>query len=135
MSVRTFYRLMLWLPLVIGGVVAAADTLPPSVLVQLVRASFLYGGLPYAVVALAGTLWIDSRPEAAIRRQALRTPFWMIAAYLPLPILIGVRSGEPAMATIVFVEGAVAIATLGSLYVLAVFSLRAIFYGRFGPTP
>ncbi len=134
MTVQTFYRLTLWLPLVVPSLVALAvhGAGVPSVFpFQLLLASLLYGGLPYAVVAIVGTLWIGSRREDAIRRQALRTPLWMIAAYIPIPTLIGLRSGNAGMAAAVFVLGAVVIVGLGYVYVLAVFGMREVFLGRY----
>jgi hypothetical protein len=136
MSVQTFYRLTLWLPLVVPSLVALAvhGAGVPSVFpFGLLLASLLYGGLPYAVVAIVGTLWIGSRREHDIRRQALRTPLWMIAAYIPIPALIGLRSGNAGMAVAVFVLGAVVILGLGYAYVFAVFGMRKVFFGGYQP--
>ena len=136
MSVQTFYRLTLWLPLLVPSLVAFAvygAGVPPVFPLGLLLASLLYGGLPYAAIAIWGTLWIGSHPEDDIRRQALRTPLWMIAAYISIPAVTGLRSGDAGMAGAVFVLGAAVIAAPGYAYVLVVFGMREVFFGAFRP--
>ena len=132
MTIQTFYRLSLWLPLVVPGLFVLAVNgagLPPIFPFAILVYSLILGGLPYAAVAIWGTLWIGSRPEGDIRRQALVTPLWTILAYVPIPVLIGVRSGDTGMAVANFVLGAVMIVVLGYCYVLLVFGLREAFFG------
>jgi hypothetical protein len=57
----------------------------------------------------------------------------MIAAYVPIPTLIGLRSGDAGMAGAVFVLGAAVIAGLGYAYVVVVFGMREVFFGAFRP--
>jgi hypothetical protein len=87
MSVHAFYRRAVWLPIALPSLVAALFHglgLGPtgSEILTLLLASLVYGGLPYAPIALFATFWIDGRPEAEIRRRAVRAPFWMIVSFL-----------------------------------------------------
>jgi hypothetical protein len=136
LSIQTFYRLSLWLPLLVPALVAVAVHglgLPPLFPIPLLLASLLYGGLPYAAVAIAGTFWIGRRPEHEILRQANRTPLWMVAAYPPFCVLIGWRSGEIGMPVVLFMTGAVVIVGLGYTYVFLVYAMRAMLFGDFRP--
>src|SRR5688572_533550 len=132
MTVQTFYRCAVWLPLLVPGLVAVAvhavglrPSFPPLVkLVQLLLVSGMYGGLPYAVVAAGTTWWIDRRPEPQIRRRALQAPLWMLAAWLLFAASLGVVSGRVDTILGLAALGAVVILPLGYAYVALVFLLR-----------
>jgi hypothetical protein len=93
MTVQTFYRLAVWLPLVIPGLaVFLVHGLGISMtgssfdkVIQILLGSLLYGGVPYAPIALWATFWIDSRSEERIRRRAVRSPPWMIVSFALRP--------------------------------------------------
>jgi len=132
MTVQAFYKCAVWLPLVVPAIVAVAvhavglhPSSPPVVqFVQLLLISFLYGGIPYAVMAAYGTWWIDRRPESQIRRRAMRAPLWMLAAWLPFAAFIGALSGRVEIFLGLAGFGAVVIFPLGYAYVALVFLLR-----------
>ena len=132
MTVQTFYRLAVWLPLAIPGLVAflvhglgigVTDSSFDKV-VQILLGSLLYGGVPYAPIALWATFWIDSRSEEEIRRRAVRSPLWMIVSFAAFCVLLGVRSANLTMAAALFGFGAIMILAVGYLYVIIVFMLR-----------
>jgi hypothetical protein len=135
MTVQTFYRLSVWLPLAIPSVVALLGHglgVPIDVPgVGMLLASLIVGGIPYAAIAIWGSIWIDSRPEADIRRRALQTPLWMIASFAAFCVVLAIR-GAPLVAVVgAFVLGAIAILGLGYLYVVIVFALRDTVFGPF----
>ena len=139
MSVHTFYRLALWLPLAVPAAVAVLvngaglrpDGGPALKLVQLLLASLVYGGLPYLVAAIAATFWIGHRPEPEIRRLGLWAPFWVIAACVPLVAFIALRAGSLPIFLGVMGLAIAATLVLGYAYVGVVFLLRAAL-GRTG---
>jgi hypothetical protein len=132
MTVQTFYRCAVWLPLVVPALVAVAvhvvglQPSSPAVagLVQLLLISLLYGGFPYAVLAAYGTWWIDGRPESQIRHRALRAPLWMLAAWLPFAAFLGVASRRVEIFLGLAGLGAIVIFPLGYAYIALVFLLR-----------
>jgi hypothetical protein len=141
-TIYTFYRAAVWIPLVVPGLVALAvhglglrPGWPFDKIVQILLASLVWGGIPYAALAVWGVFWIGGRPEAEIRRGALRTPLWMIVAFVPLPALVAVRSANPGMAAAVFVLGAFTILALGYVYVMLVLGVRTVVSGLFGLSP
>ena len=139
MSARTFYRLSLWIPLAVPAAVVTAvhgfgmraPEGPVATFVQVMLISAVYGGLPYALLALWGTWWIDRRSEPEIRRRALLAPLWMIAAWIPFATLPSVLSGKLEMFVGLVALGAVYALGLGYLYVGLILGLRALF-GRAG---
>jgi hypothetical protein len=132
MTVQTFYRCAVWLPLLVPALTAvgvhglgARPTFGPTVkLVQMLLMSGVYGGLPYAMLAAWATYWIDERPESEIRRRALQAPFWMLGAWIPMAGLFGVLSGRFELFLGLAGLGAVVIFPLGYAYVALVFMLR-----------
>jgi hypothetical protein len=141
MPARTFYRLSLWLPIVLPLAVAVAVNglrlgvyvrEPPfAKIVQLMLISLVYGGIPYTILALWGTWWIDHRREPEIRRRALLAPLLMIAAWIPFAMIPSVMAREIRMFFGLVAFGAVYAIVLGYAYVAVVFALRALF-GRAG---
>ena len=132
----------MWLPLVVPGLVALTvhgaglrPGPPLDKIVQILLGSLVYGGMPYAVIAIWATVWIGRRPEPEIRRRALQTPLWTIAAFLMIPTIVVLRGGEATMAAALFVMGAVCILGIGYVYVAMVFGLRAAIFGAFEPDP
>lgn len=141
MTVQTFYRLAVWLPLAIpclaalfvhGLRVGPTGTAFDEVM-TLLLASLLYGVVPYAPIALWATFWIDSRTEKEIRRRAVRSPFWMIVSFAAFSAYLAIVSGKLVMAMAVFVFGAIVSIGLGYLYVVIVFSLRDSWFGPYEP--
>lgn len=138
MSVHAFYRLAVWLPIALPSLVAALFHglgLGPtgSEILTLLLASLVYGGLPYAPIALFATFWIDGRPEAEIRRRAVRAPFWMIVSFLIFCVVLAIVSRQLIMPAGVFVLGAIASLALGYLYVVIVFAMRDGLFGPYEP--
>ncbi len=136
MTIQTFYRCSVWLPLLVPALVAIAvnvlgarprpGTLPEVVEVLLV--SGIYGGLPYAVIAAWGTWWIDHRPEREIRRRALLAPLWMLAAWIVFAAVLGTLARTIWMVAGLVGLGAVIIFPLGYAYVAVVFLLRRLLH-------
>lgn len=132
MTVQTFYRGAVWLPLVVPALVAVGvhaagvhpSSRPAAGVVQLLLVSGLYGGFPYAVMAAYGTWWIDRRPESQIRRRALRAPLWMLVAWLAFAAFLGIVSGRVQIFLGLAALGTVVIFPLGYAYVALVFLLR-----------
>lgn len=139
MTARTFYRLSLWLPIAVPGAVAfvvnglgiPATEPPLTKIVQLMIVSLVYGGIPYAVLALWGTWWVGGRSESEIRRRALAAPLLMIAVWIPFAMLPSILSGKFEMFLGLVALGSVGAIVLGYAYVGLVFALRAGF-GRVG---
>lgn len=138
MTVQTFYRCAVWLPLLVPALVAFAihgfglrPTYPPvQKLVQLLLMSLLYGGLPYLVLAAYATWWIDDHSESQIRRKAVSAPLWMAAAWLPLAAVLGILSGRPDTFLGLVGLGIAVIFPLGYAYVALVFILRELLYSH-----
>lgn len=133
MSVQAFYQLAIWLPVAVPSValvlVAVTGVRPAGVLdvpFELLIYSLIYGGIPYLVAAIAATIWIDRRPEADIRRLALRAPFWVFAAWIPLCAYVAIRAGSPRMFLGLIALGGGAIIALGYAYVALAFALRSL---------
>jgi hypothetical protein len=138
MTVHSFYRLAVWLPLAIPGLVAlllhGLGVGPiPSPVTEILLGSLIYGGLPYAPIAVWATFWIDNKDEDAIRRRAVRSPLWMIVSFSAFCAYLGVISRQLAMPVALFVVGSVAILVLGYLYVVLVFALRDSVIGQYQP--
>ena len=129
MSTPTVYRLCVWLPIVvpttvIGVAKALALRFPDGVLWQVLGYSLLYGGLPYAGLALWATWWIGGRPEAEIRHLMFRAPLLLAAVYVPLALVVGVVVGAPGPFAGVAGLGGLLILPLGYAYVGVTVLLR-----------
>ena len=132
MKVHTFYRLCVWLPLVVPAVVAVlvhgvgliVGDGPLKKVVQILLMSLLYGGIPYAPLALWATWWIGGRPEADIRRLMVRAPLLMAAIFVPIAAVTGVVVGQPGPFLAVGVLGAIVTIPVGYAYVGLVMLLR-----------
>ena len=131
MSVQAIYRISIWLPVVVPIVVIALAKalhlqLAAGLLWEVLAYSLLYGGIPYALLAMWGTWWVGGRPEADIRRMMLRAPWLMIPLFAAFWLLVGMTSGRELKPFVgVAVVGAVIIIPLGYAYVgLAMFLRR-----------
>jgi hypothetical protein len=135
MTIHGFYRLVVWLPLVIPAIVALlvhglhlAPSGPLAMIVQLLLASLLYGGVPYAVVAGYATWWIGGRSEQEIRRRAWRAPFFMLGAWTVVAAIFGILARSPRLFVGLAGLGAAVIFVLGYSYVALVLLLRRLIY-------
>ena len=139
MTARTFYRLSLWIPIALPGAVAfvvhglgvPAAELPFGKLVQLMLVSLVYGGIPYALLALWASWWVGRRSEGEIRRRAMVAPLLMIAVWIPFAMLPSILAGKVEMFFGLVALGSVCAIVLGYGYVALVLALRAAF-GRAG---
>lgn len=121
MTVTTFYRLCVWMPVVIPAVlIVLIRTLglgDLGVAVEMVAYSLLYGGIPYIALALWATWWIGGQPEPEIRRMMFRAPLLMLAVFVPLALFVGVVVGALVPFAAVAALGGVVILLLGYAYV------------------
>jgi hypothetical protein len=90
MTTVQFYRAYVCAPLVFGGAALAAFSAgwePTGVVAGSIAGplatSVLFGGIPYAVLAVWATWWLGGKNERQILRLALRMPLLMIAIYAP----------------------------------------------------
>lgn len=132
MTIHTFYRLSVWLPLVVPTVAAAVvhgvgwtpQAWGARTLTQLLLVSLLYGGVPYALMALWATWWVGGRTEPDIKRLIFHAPFLMAAIYLPVAVVAGIAVGAPGPFLAVSVLGGIVSIALGFVYVGLVLLLR-----------
>lgn len=122
MSTVSVYRLRIWLPLLLPAVViVVARTfrlrLAEGLLWEMLAYSLLYGGLPYAFLAIWATWWVGRHPEAEIRRLMVRAPFLMGSIFVPLALILGFAVGAPGPFAAVAVLGLLNILVLGYGYV------------------
>lgn len=132
MSIWAVYRLSIWLPILVpAGVIGLANAsdlrLADGIVWEILAYSLLYGGLPYAVLAIWATWWIGGRPEVEIRRLMLRAPLLMAALFAPLALAVGLAVGSPRPFAAVGMLGVLVILPLGYAYVgLAVLLRHAL---------
>ena len=103
MKVRTFYRLMVWLPLAVPALLVGArrigvplDVVPIKFFAGILLGSLLYAGPLYAILAVCVTFWIWNRDEPEIERLMLRAPLIMAVAFWPFALAMGVAAGIAA---------------------------------------
>ena len=131
----TFYRGAIWLPialpvavaLLLHGLGITIGTGALRKIAQVLLMSLLYGGIPYAAIALWATWWIGGRSEPQIKRLVVRAPLLMAAVFAPLALVAGVAVGAPEPFAAVAVLGAIFSIVLGYAYVALVFLLRSEF--------
>lgn len=129
MSVVSVYRLSIWLPLLVPAVViVVARTfglrIAQGVIWEMLAYSLVYGGLPYAVLAIWATWWVGRHSESEIRRLMMRAPLLMGGVFVPLALIAGFSVGAPGPFAAVAVLGLLTILVLGYAYVGAAVLLR-----------
>jgi hypothetical protein len=141
-NVRTFYRAVLWLPLAVPAAVMAAKNLfnwpidsSPVVLLafQILAFSLVYGGIPYFMLAVWGSVALKNKSEPDIERLMHRAPLLMAILVLPFYLAVGswlavaARSPSPLGSFLaVGVLGAVTAIPVGYTYVGVVRILRRV---------
>jgi hypothetical protein len=125
--------LPLVLPALVAGLVhgvgIVVDAGPLRKLVQILLASLLYGGVPYAMLAIWATWWVGGRTEPEIKRVMLVAPLLMAATFAIVSVATGVAVGRIGPFLAVAVLGAIISIPLGYGYVGIVLLLRE----QFGP--
>ena len=132
MTTRTFYRICIWLPVIVPAILVFAVsgfgwdlTGASRPVFQILAISLVYGGVPYALLAAWGTWRLGGRSELEIRRMMLLAPFAMAAFYLPFVVIVGAAVGAPLWLSFkVGMVGALLSIPLGFAYVLLVWFLR-----------
>lgn len=143
MTTRTFYRISIWLPLIVPAIaifaVAGLGLDPTGALenlFQILAVSLIYGGIPYAMLAAWGTWRLGELSELETRRLMLLAPFVMAAFYLPFLVLVGVVAGAPVKQFfLVGLMGALLSIPLGFAYVLLVRLARTALGTRLRESP
>lgn len=138
MRIHTFYRLSVWLPLGPPVILVSARRFSgpeslawlPQDVVEILLSSLFYGGIPYALLALWATWWIDNRPESEIKRLILRAPFLMVATFVTVAVAVGLAVGKPGIFLAVGVLGALVSIPLGYVYAGLVMLLRVLLGAR-----
>lgn len=115
MSVRSYYRWALALPLLVPALVSPLTLLDPlpdgvRVVTMFLYWSVLIGGVPYVLFAIGFLLWMRGRPDAAVRTGILMSPL-VYAAWLVLCLTL-----------FLVVDGALA-SSSDSIGMIAVFGL------------
>ena len=102
-------------------VIAVAQTfrlrLAEGLVWEMLAYSLLYGGLPYAILAIWATWWVGRHSEAEIRRLMVRAPLLMGSIFVPLALIVGFMVGAPGPFAAVAVFGLLNILVLGYAYV------------------
>lgn len=116
------YRLSIWLPLLLPAVVIVVArtfrlSLAQGLLWEMLAYSLLYGGLPYAILAIWATWWVGRHSEAEIRRLMLRAPLLMGSIFVPLALIFGFAAGAAGPFAAVALLGLLPILMLGYAYV------------------
>ena len=139
MSVHAFYRLAVWVPVVVPTLVvilhhglgyrASAQGLRTFVVWMLMI--FLYGLPAYVPLALWATFWIGRQSEARIRRMAMRAPLLMATAFLVLSSYVGVVSRSLEVFLAYSALGVIMSLAIGYIYVGIIAAVR-LALGRLG---
>jgi hypothetical protein len=129
MSTVSVYRLSIWLPIFVPAIViAVAKTfglrLAEGLLWEMLAYSLLYGGLPYAFLAIWATWWVGRHSEVEIRRLMIRAPLLMGSIFVPMSLILGFAGGALGPFAAVAVLGLLTILVLGYGYVGIALLLR-----------
>lgn len=131
MSIHVIYRACIWLPIVVPvALIVVVNALggrmatDVGVVGEMIAYSLIWGGLPYAVLAVWATWWVGGRPESEIRRLMFRAPLLMAAVFVPMALIAGLAVGAPGPFAAVAALGAIVILLLGYGYVGAAVLLR-----------
>ena len=136
-TVTGFYRAVVWLPLAVPAIVAGlvhgvglvVETGPLRKVVQVLLASLLYGGVPYAMLAIWATWWLGGRSEREIKRVMFVSPLLMAVTFAIVSVATGLVVGQLGPFLAVAVLGAIVSIPVGYGYVGIVMLLRE----EFGP--
>ena len=142
MSVHAFYRIVVWVPILVPALAAVMAhgfgfrPVSPTgrKALQLLLMMFFFGGAPYTALALWATFWIGRRPEREILWKSLQAPLLMATAFaVPSAVLFVLsRSGEMALGF--FAYGAVSSVVVGFAFVGLTLAVREVL-GRVGWMP
>jgi hypothetical protein len=140
-SPSRIYRFAIWLPLLVPfAVVVMMNVLFKGLGMskssgyidyglETLAWSGIFGGLPYAALAVWATWWIRDRPEPEIRRLMFLAPLLMVGAFAVGCLLMGVVAWQLDMWIRIAVRGAGIIIPLGYAYV----ALRLLLRHWLGP--
>ena len=136
MSIVSVYRLSIWLPILVPAIVmvvanALGLRLAEGLLWEMLAYSLLYGGLPYALLAIWATWWVGRQSEGEIRRLMLRAPLLMGSIFVPAALILGFAVDAPGPFAAVAALGFLSILVLGYGYVGIALLLRR----GLGPRP
>jgi hypothetical protein len=134
MTPVTFYRIAVWLPIVLPSLFVIDIHVIGSrwserafgPFVQWPLMMFVFGGPTYAPLALWATFWLRGKTRSEIHRMAIRAPWLMVPMFLALSIYLLVRSRDLAMPAAFFVMGSVLSVVLGYSIVIATFGLERL---------
>jgi hypothetical protein len=126
MSVRSYYRRALLLPIAVPVLAYPAFLLGSDVLAGMALWlwwSIVFGGVPYALFALGFLLWTRGRTDAEVRRGILLAPLAYVAVLVPcMAVFLAVDGGFApgflgmiAAFGLAFGYGYVALAEIGRL--------------------
>ena len=132
MTVQRFYRLSLALPVLVPGSLFLAFYIAPGLATSLAAStsstalgilvlSLLYGGIPYAALALWAAWRFSGESEREIRRIVVALPLLMAILALACFAFVAAINGALNRATILLTAGPVASIVLGYTYVGIVF--------------
>jgi hypothetical protein len=134
MSYPTFYRIAVWLPILLPALVVidmhvlgwrwSLSLL--GAFVQFPLMMFVFGGPTYGPLALWATFWLRGKTRSQIHQMAIRAPWLMVPMFGVLSIYLLVRSGDLAMPAGFFVLGSFISLVLGYSVVLATFGLEQL---------
>ena len=129
MSIYVIYRICIWLPVIVPAILivvvnALGIRQAGGLAGELLAYSLIWGGLPYAALAVWATKWVSGRPEADIRRLMFRAPLLMVALFVPAALVLGLLAGAPVQFAALAALGSIVILLLGYGYVLLTVMVR-----------
>ena len=135
MTVRTFYRLSLTLPVLVPAALIAALFVAPTLVLWLGNStspmalgvltySLIYGGAPYVALALWAAWSFGEKTEAQIRRLILTLPLLMEGVAVACFATVAAANGVLGRADTLLTVGFVASIVLGYAYVAIVSVIR-----------
>lgn len=135
MTPTRIYRFSIWLPVIVPAILIAGLTalqqagVPRptgvlSIVLQAVGFSLLYGGLPYILLAVWASRWIENRSERDIRRKMFVAPLLMVAVFCVACAAMGLGTSRMSVWLGVAGLGAAVTIPLGYFYVGLAMLLR-----------
>ena len=133
MSHLTFYRIALWLPVVLPSLIVLdvhvgsrwSESLVGP-LVQLPLMMFVFGVPTYAPLAIWATFWLRGKTRRQVHHMAIRAPWLMVPLFLLLSLYLLLRSGDLVMPAAFFVLGSAVSVVLGYSVVIATLGLEQL---------